>query len=66
MRRGQWRPATRQKTEFEISKYLVQRIKNEPLRQLGTFELQMRLNDLAQNYSESIVKHAYVNIRSIM
>lgn len=66
MRRGQWRPATRQKTEFEINKYLVQKIKNKPLRQIGTFELQMLLNDLAQNYSESIVKHAYVNIRSIM
>lgn len=26
----------------------------------------MSLNDLAQRFSESIVKHAYVNIRSIM
>lgn len=66
MRRGQWRPATQQKTEFEIKKYLVQMIKNEPLRKIGTFELQMILNRLAQNYSESIVKHAYVNVRSIM
>lgn len=66
MRRGQWRPATQQKTEFEINKYLVQALKNEPLRKIGTFELQMILNRLAQNFSESIVKHAYVNVRSIM
>ena len=66
MRRGQWRPATEQKTEFEINKYLVRSIKDEPLRRIGTFELQMILNRLARTYSESIVKHAYVNLRSIM
>jgi integrase len=66
MRRGQWRPATRQKTEFEINKYLVERFKGAPLRKIGAFEIQMLLNELALKYSESIVKHAYVNIRSIM
>jgi hypothetical protein len=44
MRQGQWRPATKQKTEFEINRYLVQRIEDEPLRKIGTFELQMLLN----------------------
>ncbi len=66
MRRGQWRPATEQKTEFEINRYLVRSIQDEPLRKIGTFELQMILNRLARGYSESIVKHAYVNLRSIM
>ena len=66
MRRGQWRPATAQKTEFEINKYLVGRFRGVALRKIGTFEIQMLLNELARRYSESIVKHAYVNIRSIM
>lgn len=35
-------------------------------RHVRTAELQMLLNDLAQNYSHSIVKHAYVNLKSIM
>jgi len=66
MRRGRWRPATQQKTEFEIDKYLVENFKNVPIRQLGLFELQVHLNKLAEIYSESIVRHAFVNIRSIM
>ena len=66
MRRGQWRPATKQKTEFEINRYLVERFKNVPLRNVGLFEMQTLLNGLAENYSESIVKHAFVNLRSIM
>jgi integrase len=66
MRRGQWRPATKDKTEFEIKKYLVSRFKDTPLRKIGTFEIQMLLNDLAREFSESIVKHAYVNVRSIV
>jgi len=66
MRCGQWRPATKQKTEFEIDKYLVGSFKNVPIRDLGLFELQVLLNKLAESYSESIVRHAFVNIRSIM
>jgi integrase len=66
MRRGQWRPATQQKTEFEIDKYLVANFKSVPIRKLGLFELQVHLNKLAEVYSESIVRHAFVNIRSIM
>jgi integrase len=66
MRRGRWRPATQQKTEFEIYKYLVENFKRVPLRELGLFELQVHLNKLAESYSESIVRHAFVNIRSIM
>lgn len=66
MRQGQWRPATTQKTTFEINKYIVERFRGMPMRKIGTFEIQMLLNQLAKKYSESIVKHAYVNIRSIM
>jgi hypothetical protein len=66
LRRGRWRRATRDKTEFEISKYLVKEFDNIPLRTIGLFELQKLLNDLAQKYSESIVKHAFVNLRSIL
>jgi len=49
IRRGRWRRATKDKTEFEINKYLVEEFKNVPLRTLGLFELQTRLNDLARN-----------------
>lgn len=66
IRRGGWRPATKEKTEFEINKYLVKEFENVPLRTVGLFELQKLLNDLAENYSESVVKHAFVNLRSIM
>src|SRR3981081_3897019 len=66
IRRGRWRPATREKTEYEIKKYLVEKFKNVALRNIGLFELQIQLNDLASKYSESIVKHAFVNLRSIM
>ena len=66
MCRGRWRQATKDKSEFEIKKYLVSRFQDSPLAKIGTFEIQMLLNDLAQEFSESIVKHAFVNIRSIM
>jgi integrase len=66
MRRGRWRPATKQKTEFEVAKYLLENFKTVPVRDLGLFELQVHLNKLAESYSESIVRHAFVNIRSIM
>jgi integrase len=66
MRRGQWRRATRDKTEFEINKYLVEEFKTVPLRTIGLFELQTLLNNLAEKYSESIAKHAFVNLRSVM
>jgi integrase len=66
IRRGRWRPATRAKTEHEIKKYLVEKFKNVPLRDVGLFELQTQLNDLASRYCESVVKHTFVNMRSIM
>jgi integrase len=34
--------------------------------QLGTFEIQVWLNKLATKFSQSVVRHCYANIRSIM
>lgn len=51
---------------MKIKKYLVEKFKGVPLRETGLFELQMVLNNLAENFSESIVKHAFVNARSLM
>ena len=65
IRRGKWGPATKKKTEYEITHYLAENLKGMPLRNIGLFELQTLLNGLAQTYSESIVKHAFVNLRSI-
>ena len=66
LRRGRWSTATKEKTEYEINRYLVESLKDIPLRKIGLFELQMLLNNLAEKFSESIVKHAFVNVRSIM
>lgn len=66
MREGRWRPATKQTTEFEIKRYLTSAIGTRPLRMLNTFELQVVLNKLAQHYSDSVVRHAYVNLKSIL
>ena len=66
MRSGSWRPATKAKTEYEINRYLVEKFADAPISMIGTFEIQIQLNNLAGKFSESIVKHAYVNVRSIM
>lgn len=66
LRRGRWSTATKEKTEYEINRYLVESLKGIPLRNVGLFELQTLVNNLAENFSESIVKHAFVNLRSIM
>lgn len=65
MREGRWRPATKKTTEFEIRRYLVSTLGSRPMRTLNTFELQVVLNKLAQTYSDSVVRHAYVNLKSI-
>jgi integrase len=66
MREGRWRPATKQTTEYEIKRYLTSTIGTRPLRTLNTFELQVLLNKLAQEYSDSVVRHAYVNLKAIL
>ena len=66
MRSGSWRPATKQTTEYEIKKYLVEQFNNVPIRELGLFEMQVHLNKLAERFSESVVRHAFVNLRAIL
>jgi integrase len=65
MRRGRWRAATQKNTEYEIKKYLLSFLGDLPLRKAGTFELQVLLNRLAKDYSDSVVRHAYVNLKAI-
>lgn len=65
LRRGKWRRATKEKTEYEINHYLVDGFKGTALRDIGLFELQTLLNGLADKYSKSIVRHAFTNLRSI-
>ncbi len=65
MRQGGWSPAYRKINTYEIKHYLVGHFGRIPLAQLGTFEIQVWLNNLATRYSQSVVRHCYVNIRSI-
>jgi hypothetical protein len=66
MREGAWSPAYRKINTYEIKHYLVDRFGRIPLGQLGTFEIQVWLNKLAGEYSQSVVRHCYANIRSIV
>jgi integrase len=65
MREGAWSPAYRRINSYEINHYIVEHFGRIPLGQLGTFEIQVWLNKLATMYSQSVVRHCYVNIRSI-
>jgi len=65
MRQGAWSPAYKKINTYEIKHYLVDHFGRIPLEQLGTFEIQVWLNKLAENYSQSVVRHCYANIRSI-
>ena len=66
MREGTWSPAYRKINTFEIKHYLVEHFGRIPLNQLGAFEIQVWLNKLATKYSQSVVRHCYINIRSIL
>ncbi len=65
MRQGAWSPAYRTTNSYEIRHYIVEHFGRIPLGKLGTFEIQVWLNELATRYSQSVVRHCYVNIRSI-
>jgi len=64
--RGRWSVTTKKKMEYEINRYLVGTLKDIPLTSISLFELQTLHNKLAEKFSESIVRHAFVNLRSIM
>jgi integrase len=66
MRQGSWSPAYRKINIYEIRHYLVDNFGRIPMGQLGTFEIQVWLNKLATKFSQSVVRHCYANIRSIM
>jgi integrase len=65
MQQGTWSPAYKKTNSFEIRYYLVSHFGHLLLRQLGSFEIQVWLNDLAEHYSHSVVRHSYVNICAI-
>lgn len=59
------RETTKRKTAWEIRRYLTKQFGERSLMEIGLFELQMHLNKLARSFSDSVVRHTYVNIRSI-
>ena len=65
MRMGRWSPAYRQTNGYALKRYLNSRFGEMPLNSLNTFELQVYLNQLAERYSESVVKQAFINLRAI-
>ena len=66
MRQGAWSPAYKKTNTYEIEHYLVSHFGRLRLRELGTFEIQVWLNGMAEKgYSESVVRHCFSNIRSI-
>jgi integrase len=66
MRQGTWSPAYKKTNTYEIKHYLVDHFGQIPIGQIGTFEIQVWLNNLAGEYSQSVVRHCYSNIGSIM
>ncbi len=59
------RETTKKKTKYEIQRYILEQFGTKPLHSIGLFDLQTHLNKLAGTFSESVVRHAYVNMRSI-
>jgi integrase len=65
MREGRGRRATKDKTTYEINRYLGEYFGDRALGELTQFELQVHLNRLAQEFSDSIVRHAFSNMKAI-
>jgi integrase len=59
------RATTKKRTEYEIRHYVLRQFGNGRLKEIGLFDLQTHLNKLALNFSDSVVRHTYTNIRSI-
>jgi integrase len=59
------RATTKKSTEYEIRRYIFPAFGSRLLKEIGLFELQTHLNKLAENFSDSVVRHTYVNLRSI-
>ena len=54
MREGRWHQATKEKTTYEIERYLVEQFGDLSIEQVTQFELQIHLNRLAKEFSDSI------------
>jgi integrase len=60
------RETTKKKTADEIRRNILRQFGDRLVKEIGLFELQTHLNKLAKNFSGSVVRHAFVNIRSIL
>jgi integrase len=60
------RETTKKRTRIEIERYILRQFGNRQLKEIGLFDLQTHLNKLALTFSNSVVRHAYTNIRSIL
>jgi len=65
LRDGRWHKATKDKTTYEINRYLVEYFGDRSLEEVTPFELQVHLNKLAKEFSDSIVRHAFSNLKAI-
>jgi integrase len=65
MRQGKWSPAYKQTNTDQIERYLISKFGDFPLRKLDSFQIQIWLNGMAEEYSESVVRSCYSNIRAI-
>ncbi len=59
------RATTKKTTTYEIHRYILEKFGDRNLSSIGLFELQTHLNSLAKTFSDSVVRHTYVNMRSI-
>jgi integrase len=64
MREGRWHQATKD-TTYEIKRYLVEYFGDRALEEVTQFEVQVHLNKLAKDFSDSIVRHAFSNMKTI-
>jgi len=65
MRQARWSPAYKKINTYEIEHYLVSHFGHLDLRSIGAFEMQTWLNKLAEDFSDSVVRHSYSNLRAI-
>ena len=61
-----WKVTSRPKTKRFIENYLLKRFGNVPLRDLDKFTLQTYLNEMAPNYSKSVLSKIRVYFNSIL
>lgn len=66
MRRGRWSPAYTKTNTYQLEHYLISHFGDLPIRNLGTFEMQIWLNNLAERgYSQTVVLKCFSNMRAI-